>query len=113
MKAKVYALLSLLDSFSDKGTVRRKMTNIMLSNNRGKKPQQQESGMMTEGKMFFFKLCHKGEAMKVFNDTDLMECLLCVTFLYHFLSPQHIFNRGRFNAESGNIKESSRSFPPN
>lgn len=103
-KAKVYALLSLLDSFADKRTVRREMTNIMLSNNRG--TATTKSGMMTEGKMFlFFKLRHKGEAPEVFNDTDLMECLLCVTFFYYLLSSLHTFNRGRFNAKTENIKQ--------
>lgn len=79
----MYALLSQLGSLTDKGTVWRKMTNIMLANNRNTTTKGE---MMTEDEMLYFKLCQKGEAQKIFNDTDLMESLLCVTFFYYSLS---------------------------
>lgn len=82
VKQGVCIIIPQLGSLTDKRTVRRKMTNIMLDNNRSTTTKDE---MMTEDEMLYFKLCQKGEAKKIFNDTDLMESLLCVTFFYYSL----------------------------
>lgn len=60
------------------------MTNIMRVNNRNTAPTIRHD----EGIKCASSSCDtKGGKKKIFNDTDLMECLLCVTlrFLYGFL----------------------------